>query len=61
LDLSRGTGAITFTNGISVDEGGTIYDPLNRMATNTDITPVRCTVDDVHVINGVGRTWRKTA
>lgn len=60
-DLSQGDGAVTHTNPIYVDAGGTIYDPRDRLATNTDVIPRGCTWDDITVITGINRTWRKAA
>lgn len=60
-DLSYGDGAVTHTNPIYVDKGGTVYDPRDRLANNTDIIPRGCTWDDITVITGINRTWRKQA
>lgn len=60
-DLSVGTGAVTHTNPIYVDKGGTIYDPLDRLANNTDIITRGCTWDEITVVTGINRTWRKVA
>ena len=60
-DLSIGSGAVTHTNPIYVDKGGTIYDPLDRLATGTQIIPRGCTMDDISVVTGINRTWEKAA
>lgn len=60
-DLSQGDGAVTHTNPIYVDKGGTVYDPRDRLATNTDIIPRGCTLEEITVVTGINRTWRKAA
>lgn len=60
-DLSQGNGEVTHTNPIYCDKGGTIYDPRDRLAANTDIIPRGCTWSEITVVTGINRTWRKQA
>lgn len=60
LDLSYGTGAVTFTNGIKVYNGYTIIDPLNRMASSTIIKPQQCRISDGTLTTSKGINWTKS-
>lgn len=60
LDLSRGNGAITVTNGILVYSGARIIDPLNRLVTATIIKPQQCQMSDTQYVGAAGITWAKS-
>ncbi len=60
-DLSQGDGAVTHTNPIYVDKGGTVLDPRDRLIVNTQIIPRGCVWSDITVVTGINRTWQKAA
>lgn len=60
-DLSQGNGAVTHTNPIYVDAGGTIVDPYGRLVTGTDIITRGCTLSEIAMETGIDGTWRKQA
>lgn len=60
LDLSRGQGAVTVTNGIVLYTGATIIDPLNRLVTSTVFKPQQCQFGEINNTHAAGITWTKS-
>jgi len=57
LDLSKGTGTVTVTNGIVLYAGFTIIDPLGRLASSTVLKPQKCLISDGTYTHPNGKTF----
>ncbi len=60
LDLSKGTGTITVTNGIVLYAGYSIIDPLGRLASSTVFKPQKCLMGDGSYTHPYGKTFTQS-